>query len=376
MYNKNDGTRKACATMKTDTITSNVCGGDKSDATVRKRIFCFDYLRVAAAAMVVMLHTITPALSSASLYGTTTFTCAVFLNSICRAGVPLFFMISGYLALTSPATDDIGRFYKKKAVRILVPLFVWNVIFFFFSNRNFFDTESFSVRTFLTQVINNGTFYHLWFLYTLFALYLFAPFIKKITDNCSDKKLFIFFIISIFPCTLRPFLNIVTPLYFNLFDVFTAGYGGFFIFGLLLSRIKLSRGARFAVYILGVLGLVMGAVGNIYFSSAEKINLVFNMGYSLNHYLTAGALFTFFWNIRFPENHGESSLYKCVSLLGGISFGVYLVHPMILELVTEKIEITGNFAVVGGARFILTLAVSSLVSIVIYKIKILRKFLM
>ena len=109
MYNKNDGTRKACATMKTDTITSNVCGGDKSDATVRKRIFCFDYLRVAAAAMVVMLHTITPALSSASLYGTTTFTCAVFLNSICRAGVPLFFMISGYLALTSPATDDIGR---------------------------------------------------------------------------------------------------------------------------------------------------------------------------------------------------------------------------------------------------------------------------
>ena len=100
------------------------------------------------------------------------------------------------------------------------------------------------------------------------------------------------------------------------------------------------------------------------------------MGYSLNHYLTAGALFTFFWNIRFPENHGESSLYKCVSLLGGISFGVYLVHPMILESVTEKIEITGNFAVAGGVRFILTLAVSSLVSVVIYKIKILRKFLM
>ena len=49
---------------------------------------------------------------------------------------------------------------------------------------------------------------------------------------------------------------------------------------------------------------------------------------------------------------------------------------MILESVTEKIEITGNFAVVGGVRFILTLAVSSLVSVVIYKIKILRKFLM
>jgi surface polysaccharide O-acyltransferase-like enzyme len=93
-------------------------------ANVKNRLLYIDALRVAATGLVVALHCITELIVSASYYGTKSWFACVALNGLCRAGVPIFFMLSGYLALNSGKTANIKLFYHNKLIRLLPPLFI------------------------------------------------------------------------------------------------------------------------------------------------------------------------------------------------------------------------------------------------------------
>lgn len=61
------------------------------------KIGWIDNLRAVACIMVVMIHATTYSLTSGSSVGEFSWDIANLLNSASRVGVPLFFMISGYL---------------------------------------------------------------------------------------------------------------------------------------------------------------------------------------------------------------------------------------------------------------------------------------
>ena len=97
---------------------------------MNKRYPYLDLLRCLAIFFVVVLHVMTPVLTNQGLYGSTSWYVCLFQNSLNRAGVPLFLMISGYLMLRDARTLAVGRFYKKRLPRLLLPLAVWNGIYY------------------------------------------------------------------------------------------------------------------------------------------------------------------------------------------------------------------------------------------------------
>ncbi len=326
------------------------------------------FLRIFAAILVILLHCIAPFLSNLYYFETRIWWICNALNCISRAAVPLFFMISGYLLLSNPKTLNIKEFYKKRIPRLLVSLIIWNILYYLYSNY-----QDLSVSEFFKQALHSGTSYHLWFVYSMIGFYLLLPFLKRITDNCSNKQLWLLTIILSFSSTIRPFINTTFHVYVYFSDKLANGYIIFFLLGYLLGTTKFNFKTYATVYICGILGMFMGVFGNWYFSSDEALNLIANEAYRVNHILCACAIFVFFKQIPFDKNPRLLGIAKAFS---GLTFGIYLIHPMLLDFFDGFIPSFFSPVEIIGIRFISTSITSFLVIYLIGKIKGLSKLLM
>ncbi|EKG42922.1 hypothetical protein Pav013_0878 [Pseudomonas syringae pv. avellanae str. ISPaVe013] len=90
-----------------------------------------------------------------------------FYESISRAAVPLFFMVSGALLLTK---ETSARASLKRIWRVTLPLFVWSIVYlawFQYTGTPFDD--------WVLRILRGPVVAHFWYLYTLIGAYLFLP---------------------------------------------------------------------------------------------------------------------------------------------------------------------------------------------------------
>ena len=334
---------------------------------MRQRIFYLDYLRSFAIVMVIALHSISDYIIQPELYGTTSWYANLFLNAFARIGVPIFFMISGSLMLSSDRAKDFKTFYKKSLTRIVIPLVFWNVAYFIY--KYIMGYINFDIMLLLSGFFDAGTEYHLWYLYTLFGIYLIVPFLKMLVDCCSMKQQLWLLFLMMMCTTIRPFINEITPLYIYLFEGLFNGYIGYFFMGYILSNIKINYKIIIGFGIVGMLGLACSIVFHHINSSTDSINLVFNNGYSLCHCVLAAAIFVI---SRHALN--QKTLFKgFVSILSKFSFGIYLVHVAVIDLILNYFMIDASPILSTIYIFSVTIVISLLVSFVLGKIKYIRK---
>ena len=88
------------------------------------------------------------------------------LNVLPRACVALFVVASSYLQF--PLHYPTGEFFRRRAVRILIPFFIWTVVYALVWGE--------PVQNFKDLLLNfNYAAGHLWFVYMLIGLYLIMP---------------------------------------------------------------------------------------------------------------------------------------------------------------------------------------------------------
>jgi len=303
-------------------------------AESKKQIQYFDILRIAAVFFVILLHCINTFLNNAYYFNTRTWWLCNILNSFSRTGVPLFFMISGYFMLSNHKTLNFAEFYKKRFARILPPFLIWDIIYFAYSG---FTIEKKGIADFFKELINNGSSYHFWFVYSLMGFYLLMPFIKRIVDGCSLKQLLWLLVIIVFPSTIRPFFNTVTSFYIFLFNPLLDGYIGYFILGYALGKFNIPKRIIALIYIGGVAGALICIIGNYLFSSYEQINLYFNGGYQINHFLLSSSIFVFAKHLKPIKSMKISCLITSIS---SITYSIYLCHVLVLDILSRYVKIS------------------------------------
>lgn len=334
---------------------------------MKNRILYLDVLRSFAMIMVLLLHSISDYIVRPELYGTVSWYANLCINAFARTGVPIFFMVSGMLMLSSDNTKDIKKFYKKSLIRIGIPLLLWNVIYFIYKCT--MGYIAFDIVLLFRCIINNGTEYHLWYLYTLTGIYLLAPFFKKIVDSCSTKEQIWLLFLMLLCTSIRPFVNQITQQYIYLFEPLFNGYIAFFFMGYILSNIKINRRILFSFSVIGLIGFVFSVVFHHIYSSRESIDLIFNYGYSLCHCALAASVFVV---IRYVFE--KLTLFSGVaSFLSKYSFGVYLVHVLIIDLVLKYLMIDASPIVSSMYIFAFAILLSLAVSFILGKVKYLKK---
>ena len=138
----------------------------------RKHIHYFDYMRVMAGIFVIFMHTAAGPLRreiNGNWHLLNLVTCISF------TAVPLFLMMSGYLALTNEKTLDIGLLLKRRLPRLVVPLAGWTVVALFW---RMLSSKQFSLSVLydgLVGALSSPATVHLWYMYTLIALTVIAP---------------------------------------------------------------------------------------------------------------------------------------------------------------------------------------------------------
>ena len=159
-----------------------------------------DWLRVAACFMVFVVHSTEPfylgGQGSLILDETDAFW-ASFFDTLVRACVPLFVIASSYLMF--PLNCSTGEFFKKRAIRILIPFILWSVVYAFVWGE--------PVENFKNLLLNfNYAAGHLWFIYMLLGVYLLMPLLSPWAEKVSRKEERAFLLIWAFT-TILPFFR-------------------------------------------------------------------------------------------------------------------------------------------------------------------------
>lgn len=127
-----------------------------------------DNLRAVACLMVVLIHSTTYYITAAGVPGERHWDVANLLNSACRVGVPLFFMISGYLFFGERRAE------KKHMLRIGFCLLFYSAVALLYMALLTPIHAGNALRLFWQKPV----FYHLWFFYAILVIYLLSPLIR------------------------------------------------------------------------------------------------------------------------------------------------------------------------------------------------------
>lgn len=168
-----------------------------------KREVWLDFLRVTACFMVMLVHSTEPFYlggeGSLVLSVTDAFWVSVF-EGIARCCVPLFVLASAWLQF--PLHYSTGEFFRRRAVRILVPMLFWTVVYALVWGE--------PASNFKGLLLNfNYAAGHLWFVYMLLGLYLVMPLLSPWASNVSRRELEVYLGIWIVT-TLIPFVREVS----------------------------------------------------------------------------------------------------------------------------------------------------------------------
>jgi len=317
-----------------------------------------DLVRVIGAFLVVMAHVAYqgggPVLISSYYY------------VVSRIAVPLFFMVSGYLLLRKE--EPYGDFFRKRALKVLVPFFIWSLIYLLWKREGF--DSGFSLKlmaSYLLKILRGPRENHLWFFYALIGLYLFTPILRVFVARASLRDLYYFCGLWFLVVPVFSFLQEFTPLRIGFELYFIAGYSGYFVLGYLLGMFQYSRrqlyGLAFLFLIFSVGTTVLHAiVPSEYFVGYLSINIV---------------PMTVFAFILLREVQIGDRLNSFLVPLSRASFGIYLVHVIVLD-VLEKLPYTSSWFSAGSSVYMIPLLgllgffVSFVIVAVIQKIPILR----
>lgn len=333
------------------------------------RVVWIDWLRVVACFLVMMTHCCEPFYLGGEGSLVLTKADAIWvsiLNVLPRAAVALFVIASSYLQF--PLHYSTGEFFRRRAVRILIPFFFWTVVYALVYGE--------PVENFKSLLLNfNYAAGHLWFVYMLLGLYLIMPLLSPWAEKVGKKELQFFLAVWLFT-TVIPFIRMwfggsvpVTygptgipnparyPLWgeasWNAYGLFyyISGFVGYLLLGLYFRRFvgelswkkTLAYAVPFFLVGFGIcsLGFLRGVLADSHgsFPVEGPVGLAALWeGPWLNDTLGV-ALMSIAWILVFRKIKSDGAFFSKVLLpVSKASYGMYLCHLLLLGYVSGWIR--------------------------------------
>ncbi len=294
----------------------------------KKIVHWVDLIRVLAIYLVVVIHTSGQLTNVWGKVSQAQWIVADIYGGIARIGVPLFFMLSGYLLL--PRSESLGVFYRKRVLKIVVPFVVWSVIYISMTCAG--KPGMCTWDYLLPFILLRRTFFHLWFLYSLLGIYLIIPVLRlMIRPGIDTRFLWYLLLLWVIFQPVRTLMDQFLQFDININSQLSTGFVPYFILGYLLGEMPLTRARlTWSAVAFGV-GVLITIVGTYLMTRAAG-----NFSGYFYDYLTIGVipataggfvLLRALSDVSFLSNAGSHSFTRW---LAGSTFGVYLVHVMVL----------------------------------------------
>lgn len=292
----------------------------------------YDMLRIFSMVAVVYLHGASDVLRLPTQ--TTLWSVANGLTSLFTVAVPLFFMLSGALLLSHKESLSLNVLFKKRLPKIFIPLTSWSVLILIgYGIMEGADTA----LTMAGALLNTPVMVPYWFLYALIPMYLISPFLKAMSNQLTGAHwrygVGLWLILTMGLNTIKAFLpwgplTTLVTVHWTINLNFLSGYLGYFILGAALARWeKLPK--PWVLWLSGIGCYLIIALGTRYITyTSGTYDETFKSYLHIFVPLLASSLFLLckhYWQ--------KKTSPPWVIALSGLSFGVYLLHPLIIKAV-------------------------------------------
>lgn len=309
-----------------------------------------DYIRALAIVCVVILHTIGISLNKSSPAIGINWWIAILIESVTKVAVPLFIMLSGYLILDkNKKYNSSSEFYKKRIKKIGIPIIFWSI--FYYLGFTIFTGKSLSIMGFLYSFIFLNIYFHLYFLFIIAGLYIITPMLKAYLNSISNiekrRLVILLFIYSI----ISTILVYSMPSKISFWSIFTV-FIPFVVYYLAGDYLRTFNVTDKRCTLMTILYLIILTITVIIKYYAWNISMLLHNIWIINYFSDALnvnvvllSLISFIFLLKSKKIIKISS-YKFISKpmqkVSSYSFGIYIIHPIILYLLNKFFIINLN----------------------------------
>lgn len=324
------------------------------------RLHNLDYLRGVTAFGIMIYHYLSWTLGK--------FSADTFLGRLGVYGVSIFYVLSGltlfyvYFDKMDPTREQIFSFFKKRVLRIFPLLWLVTFLAIFISGKSPNITDLLLNLSGVFGFVKWDTYFSagIWSIGNELVFYIFFPFFLFFTKNY--KALMVLFSLVIFAVYLHFAFNILPDSaeneqwrnYVNPLNQVFLFLGGFFI-GFFFNQKQFSSVSIIVLLIATIVLFIFYPVYGDQFNVKTGFNrLVFTV-------LSFVICFCFFkMSITLPK-----LVHMPLKLLGEASYSVYLLHPIIYELIGSIREYTFQFS--ESIRLSLSIGATLIISYFAYQ---------
>lgn len=315
----------------------------------RQKVY-LELLRIISCALVIFNH-----MDGYKLYRVSTGGIQFFymcLTMITRLNVPVFFMISGALLL--PKEEDVKTVIKKRVLRVLLVLLVFEAIFVlsyyghaYICNEEYACTFTKFIRKFL---INDFSSVY-WYMYSYLGLLVVLPFFQRIAKGFNGSEFWLLMGLHFFTSSMLPLANVFLSytgrelvglsgdfqVPFAFVNVFFYPLIGYYIeYNLDVHELKSKH--IIGLILLCITGIVLSNICTYYDAA---INGEYSQNYvQLFDYLTAIVTFILvkyiFTVVKPSLNEGKTA--KFITYMGAMTLGIYMLDPIFRYMLFNQYE--------------------------------------
>lgn len=345
----------------------------------QKRENWLDYIKILGALAVIAIHICSGSINFVDMCGTD-WHILNFYQCILRWVIPVFFMASGAVFLGRDIS--IKKIYSKYILKMVIAYLVWGVVYAIYSvsGGNLWD---------YIKAILEG-YFHMWYILAIIGIYMSVPLLRPIAKDSEKLKYFII-LYSVFTIGL-PGINVmlwdfgsssisdilgtfISPI-LDAKPMMVMGYVGYFMLGYYIATTDFNKKSRRIIYAVGVIGAALTVILNVWQALIYRENSPHYVEpYTINMLMMTFGLFVF---AKYNFNFGEK-LNNIAGKLVKYTFGIYLIHALMLEATFYKIGITtfsfGNVALAVPVLSFVVFVMSLIIVFVLSKIPVVGKYL-
>jgi surface polysaccharide O-acyltransferase-like enzyme len=274
--------------------------------------------------------------------------------------IPVFVMISGALLLNDSRRETAAQFYRRRMMRVGMPLVVWTVVYL--AVRVFMDHEELSLNRALRLILTGDPYYHLWFLYMIAGLYLITPPLRTFVRCASRAERMLVIVVGL---VLANAYSQADVLFWNnqrsIFTMFVP-FIAYYLCGYELRLIDPKRvPSRYLVLAVLISAVYLAVFSGVFLDTAGGIGVryLFDFFSPPVIFLSVGI----FWAAHLRDTTARPLEGRCRTALEWVSsttMGVYVLHPLVLAYLRDHL---GKRA--GDGNFILGVTVIPLITFII-----------
>ena len=305
------------------------------EAMKKQRYLYFDVMNILACFAVVAAHHNNQLHSYADTFG---WRFSLGVECLVYWAVPVFLMVSGATLMGFHQRCSLKEYFRRRFLRTVIPWLLWSAALLVWKLKTGQIAGGEGPVHYLRLILSNQVEGIYWFFGTLFGCYLLIPLLTWLTPH---RKALWYAVVCIFLLSLfQPLLARYAPISDDGITALRNSLIIYILLGYLLNTAQLSKKQRIWLYIAGIFCVLM-RFGVTWVLSAQNqaTSLAVRGTKMCNTIVCSSAVFVFLKHVDW-ERILPAFLRKALPGLAGCSFGVYLLHKVVMYYEQQLLGLT------------------------------------